>query len=76
MNAITYFEKSIGLQEEVGDKITLAASLNNIGYIYKVQGDIIKGLTYYHNRLKIYDEIGDKKGEAISLTNIGVIYQD
>jgi tetratricopeptide (TPR) repeat protein len=52
----------------------LGGALNNIGYVYKKQGDIPKGLEYYHKSLKIQEEIGDKEGIAYSLNNIGMIY--
>ena len=71
--ALEYFHKSLKIREEIGDKNGIATSLNNIGYIYRSQGDIPKGLEYYHKSLKIYEELGDKKGIAISLNNIGVI---
>ena len=71
--ALEYFHKSLKIREEIGDKNGIATSLNNIGYIYRNQGDIPKGLEYYHKSLKIYEELGDKKGIAISLNNIGVI---
>jgi serine phosphatase RsbU (regulator of sigma subunit) len=53
---------------------SLAKSLNNIGYIFKKQGDILNALTYYHRSLKISEEIGDMQGLANSFNNIGVIY--
>jgi len=55
--------------------ISLAGALNNIGYIYKGQGDIPKALEYYHKSLNIQEEIGDKSGIATSLNNIGYVYQ-
>ena len=56
-------------------KISLAGAINNIGYIHKQQGDIVKASEYYHNSLNIYKEIGDKQGIAISYNNIGSIYE-
>ena len=53
----------------------LANALNNIGYIYKNQGDIPLALEYYHKSLKIKEDIGNKKGIATSLNNIGYIYK-
>ena len=54
----------------------LAEALNNIGLIYKKQGNITKALEYYSKSLKLQEEIGDKQGIAISLSNIGNIYFD
>jgi len=52
----------------------LAYALNNIGYVYDSQGDIVKALEYYHKSLKIQEEIGDKSGIANSFNNIGFTY--
>ena len=51
-------------------------TLNNIGLIYKNQGDIPKALEYFHKSLKIREEIKDKLGIAYSLNNIGIIYNN
>jgi tetratricopeptide (TPR) repeat protein len=53
---------------------SLANALNNIGYLFMNQGDILKALEYYHKSLTIHKEIGDKSGIANSLNNIGGIY--
>ncbi|HLP13874.1 MAG TPA: tetratricopeptide repeat protein [Flavobacteriales bacterium] len=54
----------------------LAASINNIGYIYSIRGDVYNALNYYHQGVDIQREIGDKKGLATSYNNIGSIYND
>ena len=66
--------------------LALSAALNNIGYIYKNQGDIPKGLVYYHKSLKIKEDMAElpdpstaragKKGMATSLNNIGLIHMN
>ncbi|MES2512916.1 MAG: tetratricopeptide repeat protein [Bacteroidota bacterium] len=74
--ALTYYLKSLTIEEEIKNKKGIAYSLNNIGSIYKDQGDISKGLEYYHRSLKIREEIGDKKGVANALNNIGIIHKN
>ena len=56
--------------------LTKASALNNIGYVYKQQGDIPKALEWYKKGLKIREEIGDKYGIAKSINNIGRIYSN
>jgi serine phosphatase RsbU (regulator of sigma subunit) len=51
-------------------KISLAAALNNIGYIYNAKGQTKEAVTYFSRSLKISEEIGDKKGIASSLNNL------
>jgi tetratricopeptide (TPR) repeat protein len=83
--ALTYYQKSLKIQEEIKDKGGIANSTNNIGYIHNSQGDIPKALDYYHKSLRIYEEMlaenknsneipNIKKGIAYSLNNIGQIY--
>ncbi|OFX46498.1 MAG: hypothetical protein A2046_15510 [Bacteroidetes bacterium GWA2_30_7] len=55
-------------------KKLLASSLNNIGYIYQMKGNIPMAIEYDSKSLKIYEEISDKKGMAASFNNLGVIY--
>ncbi|PCH69325.1 MAG: hypothetical protein COC01_01575 [Bacteroidetes bacterium] len=52
----------------------LADAYNNIGHIYKIQGEIEKALEYLFLCLKIREEIKDKEGMAQSYNNIGGIY--
>jgi serine phosphatase RsbU (regulator of sigma subunit)/Tfp pilus assembly protein PilF len=74
LKALEYYHKSLKLKEELGEQEGVANSLNNIGAIYRVQGDIPKALEYYHKSLKIQEEIGSKRGIASSLVNIGYVY--
>src|SRR5690606_22937490 len=69
-----YYNKSLKIYKEIGDKLGISASLNNIGYGYNKQGDTLKALEYYNKSLKISEEIGDKQGVSMSLNNIGNIY--
>ena len=42
----------------------VASSLNNLGLVYKVQGDYDRALAYYQNALEIFTRIGDNGGVA------------
>ncbi|MBK9285417.1 MAG: tetratricopeptide repeat protein [Sphingobacteriaceae bacterium] len=86
--ALEYFDRSLKIKEEIGDKLGTANLLNNIGVIYSEHGDpsvtsskedalsagFTKALEYYGKSLKIREEIGDKEAIAATLNNIGVIY--
>jgi tetratricopeptide (TPR) repeat protein len=52
-----------------------SVSLNNIGHVFQIQGNLEKSLKYYQQALKINREIGNKDGEAVNIGNIGVIYR-
>lgn len=79
---VTYWDTIVNLSENALEVhhtpqikksllISLASSLNNVGYIHTHQGDINKGLKYYHKSLEIQEKIGDKQGIANSIINIG-----
>ncbi len=72
--ALEYYEQSLKIHEEIGDKNGIASSLNGIGVIYNSQGNYPHAMEYYDMSLKLREEVGDKKGIAASLNNIGNIY--
>lgn len=74
--ALEWYNKSLKIREEIGNKYGIANSLNNIGRIYNIQGDIRKAIECYDKSLKIQNEIGDKQGASISINNIGLIYNN
>lgn len=72
--AVNYYERSLNIREEIGDKKGIAASLFNIGNIYLRQSNFPQALEYNQRSLIIEEEIGNKEGIANSLGNIGYIY--
>lgn len=74
LKALQYYDRSIKIFEETGDKIGMATSFNNIGVIYGRQGNITKALEYYTKSLTLRESIGDKQGVASSLFSFGVTY--
>lgn len=85
--ALNYYNQSLKTQKEIlpnvvsknemiGIKKGIASSFNNIGSIYRNQGDIQTALNYYNQAFKIQQEIDDKEGMAYSFINIGTIYNN
>jgi tetratricopeptide (TPR) repeat protein len=72
--ALEYFDRSLKIEEELGNKKGISTSLNNLGAICKNQGDIPRALEYLGKSLKIEEELGNKKGISTSLNNLGTIY--
>jgi hypothetical protein len=69
--ALDYYERSLSIRTEIGDRRGEGDSLNNIGFIYSSLGQYQKALGYYERSLSIRTEIGDRRGEGDSLNNIG-----
>ena len=73
--ALDYFQRSLKVFEEIGDKHGISGISNNMGMIWNSQGENSKALGYYQSSLKSYKEIGDTKGSAGVINNIGSIYE-
>lgn len=74
--ALDCFNKSLKIDEQLGDQEGIAASLANIGNIYINQGDYPRALDYHTRSLKLREQMGDQRGTVISLNNIGRIYRE
>ena len=55
----------------MGEGITL----NNIGEIYRAQGNPSKALKYLEQALTIRREVGDRAGEGFTCWNLGCTYE-
>lgn len=67
-------KKELTLKEQIRFKKLNADALNNIGYVYRKQGDNALALKYYLKSLKLREEIADQIGIANSYNNIGNIF--
>jgi len=72
-NALLYFSKSLRFAEELGDKSSELAQLNNIALIFLKEGELDKALDYLDKSLELATNENDK---ASRYNNIGVIYSD
>jgi adenylate cyclase len=72
--ALDYYQRSLKIFQEIGNKKGSAGIINNIGNIYNYQGDYPKSLDYFQRSLKIFQELGNKSGSALAIGNIGNIY--
>jgi len=66
-----YFEESLFIRKEIGDKNGIAYSFNYLGNVANYRGDKVLAKKYYEDSLKIFKEIGDKRGIAESHHNQG-----
>ena len=56
--ALDNYSKGMDIGDELGNKLGVGASLNNIGVIYYIKGDYDKGQDYLEKSLAIQKEIG------------------
>ncbi|MCB0813641.1 MAG: tetratricopeptide repeat protein, partial [Flavobacteriales bacterium] len=73
-HALEYFQRSLVIQEEIGDREATANSLDNIGNIHQRQGNYPQALEYLQQALSIREKIGDKAGIATNMDKLGIVY--
>jgi tetratricopeptide (TPR) repeat protein len=73
--ALEWYERSVALKEELGDKAGLAASYNNIGSVHQDWGDYGAALEWYGKSVALGEELGNKAGLAASYNNIAFVHQ-
>ena len=74
--ALRNYQESLEIKRRLGDKRGIAASLNEIAQILKIQGKSDQAAQDYQQALQIRHEIGDKKGEGDTLIDLGTLYHD
>jgi len=74
VEAITNWEQSLRIFEEIDDKEGIANMLSNLGVIYNNQGYDARALSMYLKSLKLAEEISDTLRIISALNNIGLLY--
>src|SRR6266542_3837383 len=72
---IEKYQEVLELYQRAGASREEAATLNDIGWVYRSLGETQKGLDKYNEALPIRRATGDRRGEAVTLNNIGAVYQ-
>lgn len=73
--AFDYFERSLTMAEEVGNKTDIAHSLNRLGCFYLQKGNFDKALSYFEKSLALYQDLGNKPKLGILYNNTAIVYQ-
>jgi serine/threonine protein kinase len=73
-NAMNYFNQSLKIFRETGDRFGEGASLGNLGMAYQYQGNIHQAIGYYEQTLEIMRDYGNRRVEGIVLNNLGTAY--
>ena len=63
--------QALRIRQEIGDKNGCAASMNNIGLIYRDLGDTDKAIDFFNEALEIYQSSGNQQAAGFVLNNIG-----
>ena len=76
--AITYAEKKYARLKTQNESFQAAQVANNLGFLYRKQGDNNKAIQYFNEALGIFKQLTaeTKKENAVILNNIGVTYSN
>ncbi len=72
--AIEHFERSMKLEDELGNKLGLAINNQNIGDCQEQKGNLEDALNSYRTSLAYNEEINSNKGKVICKNSIAHIY--
>jgi predicted ATPase/DNA-binding SARP family transcriptional activator len=76
VGAKRYYEESLEIRREIGDRWGMAICLDYIGYLARELGDYDEARRLHEESLAISREIGDPQGIAGSLDNLGLVARD
>jgi tetratricopeptide (TPR) repeat protein len=71
MRAATLYEESLAFSREAGDRLGIAADLNNLANAVFDLGDYGRATALYEESLALYREGGDLYGASLALYNLG-----
>lgn len=74
-SAVTNLWNAVRLYEELGDSVTVASCLMNIGNSYRELKKYDESLEYYQRSLVTYNNSGYEIGAAMAYGNMGYIYK-
>jgi len=73
-SAIGYYDREIGLLEELGEVSRIGSVYNNLSGIYKTKGMYAKALDFQLKSFRMAENSGELLSLAISCNNLGEIY--
>ncbi|MBN2681303.1 MAG: tetratricopeptide repeat protein, partial [Bacteroidales bacterium] len=72
--ALEYFQKSLEIRKNIGDKAGISKSLSYIGSVHQEERKYRLAMDYFNESIKYREQIGDKKGVITMISKIGTVY--
>ena len=73
--ALEHYQRSLAIKEDIGDRVGLATTYNDIGGIHRARGGYDSALVWHQKSVALAEELGDRASLAISFNNIGEIHR-
>ncbi len=71
--AADYFQRSLNLCQEIGDRVCAGGCLNNLGIVHGLLGNHDLSQAYFQQALTAMREVGDRRSEAKVLNCLGTL---
>jgi tetratricopeptide (TPR) repeat protein len=72
--ALDYYEQALVYYQENGLSRERTLTLNNIGEIYQILGEMERAQKYYWRALQLFQEQENRRGEGMALNDLGSLY--
>ena len=72
--AIEYYQQSLAIKREIGDRNGEANSYNNLGSVYDSLGQYQQAIEYHQPALQLYQQLGNSYNLIRCLDNLGNTY--
>jgi hypothetical protein len=66
-----FFEQSLTIAEQMGDKVSIAESLINIASAHQILGELDNAKLTFERSLHLFREVGHQFGEGLALHGLG-----
>ncbi len=75
LKGMELLKEALGLQNELGNQHYLSLLYNNLGWMFRLQGDLSKSLRYLKRSIRIREKIAPEISLRITLANLGAIHR-
>ncbi len=74
--ALAAYQKTLTIEQEVGDRTSVAKALNNLGLVYRNMRDFTHALALFEKARELSIQLDDSVGIVFTQNNIGLILLD
>jgi serine phosphatase RsbU (regulator of sigma subunit) len=75
-NCVRVYEECLAIYDDLKDTIGIANTLDNIGAVYKIQGNYMTAINYHTQSLVIREKVNHRIGISSSLSNIAALQKE